>query len=58
MISTIGSHNQLIMYGYTDIVNLLGNALNTALHLQCEALRYKSPEILITLKEMLLLDFV
>ncbi len=58
MISTIASHNQLHMYGYTDIVNLLGNAPDTALHLWCGALRYKSPEIWITLKEILLLDFV
>ncbi len=51
------SHNQLCMYGFSDVVNLLGNTPGTAPHLQCGALGYESVEIWVTIKKLRLTEF-
>ncbi len=44
--------NQLHMYGFSDVVNLLSSAPGTALLFWCGALDYESRETWVTIKEL------
>ncbi len=51
-ILTFASHNQLHMYGFSGVVNLLSSAPDTALQLQCGASEYEPCEMRVMIEEL------